>query len=290
MKNIKQTIFYISAIATISVCDINADAQEYCGKLKYVTTEDKAIITGYTGNPKVLNIPAEIDGKKVVEVRENAFYKCESLEKVILPDTVKFVGHHAFYECASLKQAELSENIYSIDEGCFSGCISLEKIEFPNSLKIIESDGFYNCYSLESVELPSEVEEIGDYAFANCTGLYDVKLGENTLSVGDYSFINCGNLGEINLPSSVSSIGSCAFGYSDNIPLGDFKIKGDTESLGKMYAESNNLEFENTDYKAKPKKISPIPAMAVIASGAGLLFFQFLERLRGFKRKYEFDS
>ncbi len=291
MNKLKKTISVISVMSSVLLCGMRTDAEEYCETIKYIITDDKAIVTGFTGNPKILNIPAKIDGKEVVQIRENAFYKCESLEKIILPDTVKFVGHHAFFNCTSLEEVELSDNIYSIDEGCFSGCISLEKISFSDNLKVIENDSFFNCQSLEKVEFPSGFEEIGDYAFADCKELSDISFGDKLMNIGDFAFFNCENLSEIRLPSAVTSIGGCAFGYSGEKPeiMGNFKIVGSEDSLGKIYAESNGMMFEDSEYKKSPKKISAVPVMAAIISGAGLLFFQFLEKLKGFKRKYEYE-
>lgn len=292
MRKTKFTAAFASAVIMFCVGN-NTDvaAKEYCGSLQYITTDGKAIITGFSGNPEILEIPEKIDGKDVVCIRENAFYKCETLEKIVLPDTVSFVGHHAFFECISLKEVYFSDNIYSIGEGCFSGCISLEKVDFPYNLKLIEENSFFNCQSLEEARLPVGIEEIGNYAFANCSELSDVDLGTKLLKIGDFCFYNCTELDEINLPSSVTAIGSCALGYTENLFdfENDFKIKGGDSSLGKVYAEGNGIEFENTNLKTVHRKISKVPAVLAIASGIGLLCFWFLEKLRGFERKYEYE-
>jgi len=292
MRKMKFATAFVSAVIMFCVGNnTNVAAKEYCGSLKYITTDGKAIITGFSGNPEILEIPEKIDGKEVVCVRENAFYKCRSLEKIVLPDTVSFVGHHAFYECTSLKEVYFSDNVYSLDEGCFSGCISLEKVDFPDNLKQIEEYVFFNCRSLKEVKLPVGVEEIGNYAFANCSELSEAELGTKLLKIGDFCFYNCGKLDEINIPLSVSAIGSCALGYTENLFdfENDFKIKGGDSSLGKIYAEGNGIEFESTNLKATQRKISHIPAVLAIASGIGLVCFWFLEKLKGFERKYEYE-
>ena len=47
--------------------------------------------------PKVLVIPAEIDGAPVVEIEKYVFsYDCSECEAIVLPDTVKYIDHSAF--------------------------------------------------------------------------------------------------------------------------------------------------------------------------------------------------
>ena len=184
----------------------------------------------------------------------------------------------------------LSDNIISIDEGCFSGCIALDKVALPDNLRVIDDKSFFNCKSLDDIVFPQKLEEIGDYAFANCGELSEVALYNTLLSIGEFSFFNCKKLKEIYIPDSVMNLGSCSFGYCENMRSSDsFKIKGTPESLGRIYAEGNDIAFESSESKKTTKKSSGIPALAVIASGTGLLFFQFLEKLKGFKRKYDYE-
>lgn len=290
MKKMKLIASLMAAAAVcMNMSDVNA--QKYYETLEYIIHDDKAVITGFEGNMQVLEIPAKIDGKDVVEIRENAFFKCSSLKKVTVPETVTFIGHHAFFGCTSLEEIMLSENIISIDEGCFSGCISLDKVTLPDNLRVIEDKSFYNCKSLDDIVFPHGLEEIGDYAFANCGELSEVTFYNKLMSIGEFSFYNCKGLGEVYIPDSVMSLGSCSLGFCEGKQgsCDDFKIKGTPQSLGKIYAEGNDIDFESSESKKTSKKTSGIPALAVIASGAGLLFFQFLEKLKGFKRKYEYE-
>jgi hypothetical protein len=54
------TFIYGSVVYSLPV-----NAEEYCNTLKYTATDNKIIITGYSGNPEVLNIPSRIEGKEV---------------------------------------------------------------------------------------------------------------------------------------------------------------------------------------------------------------------------------
>lgn len=266
----------ICLFSTMKVC-----GEEYCETLKYIIREDKAVITGYTGSPEVLIIPEKIEGKDVVGIRENAFYKCESLKEVSIPENVSFIGHHTFFECTSLEKVELSENLCSMGEGAFSGCISLSEIKLPENLKTVEEKSFYNCVNLKTVNCTRYVEDIENYAFANCFELENIYFGEKLMSIGDYAFAGCKNLDRVYIPDSVIDMGCCSFGYYDGSSKADtdFLISGSKNSLGKLYALNNNMKFENISEESNKENHSSVPAAATILSGAGLLLLRPISKI-----------
>lgn len=289
MKRNKIAAIIGAAAMTCSISFFKVSCEEYCDTLKYIIREDKAVITGYSGNPEKLVIPEKIDGKEVVGIRENAFYRCESLKEISLPQTAVFVGHHAFFECTSLEEAKLSDNIYSIGEGAFSGCISLSEVKLPQQLKTLEKGSFFNCVSLSEAELSSSVEEIGDYAFANCHSLETTEFGEKLMSVGDYAFAGCEDLGRVYIPDNVMNVGCGSFGYtvSGEKMKSDLTISGSDKSLGKLYAEENSVKYDNTDSREGEKKSSAVPVAMMIGSGIGLVLVKGVPKLKrlGVRRK-----
>ena len=49
-----------------------------------------------------LVIPAELDGHPVTTIGDYAFYYCESLTAVTIPDSVTYIGWDAFFDCPLL--------------------------------------------------------------------------------------------------------------------------------------------------------------------------------------------
>lgn len=94
---------------------------------------------------KVIEIPSEINGKKVVSINFQAFSSNTNLETITIPQTVESIGSWAFMDCSNLKQVKLNEGLKVIEDGAFSGCVALEEINLPDSL-----------------------EEIGEWAFSGC--------------------------------------------------------------------------------------------------------------------------
>lgn len=140
-------------------------------EFKYTLLEDGSItIDGYTGSPKTLEVPSEIDGYPVSAISSSAFTNKAELQKVILPDSVKTVGEYAFYNCTALKSVEAS------------------------GLRVIEQFGFYGCTNLKKVEWSSEVEKIGDSAFASCIHLRSLEVPTSCTYIGTDAFMACQSL------------------------------------------------------------------------------------------------
>ena len=54
-------------------------------------------ITDYTGSATTLIIPSQLDGYTVIRIGDSAFFKCDSLTSVTIPNSVTSIGWHAFY-------------------------------------------------------------------------------------------------------------------------------------------------------------------------------------------------
>ncbi len=119
------------------------------------------------------DIPAYIDGKKVVEICESAFYSNEFVKQVTIPATVETIGISAFAYCGSLREViiEKGGSPLTLPQFCFENCTDLKKISFGDREIYIDEYAFKNCTTLGKVYFPSTVREIGYNAFMNCEQL-----------------------------------------------------------------------------------------------------------------------
>ena len=106
------------------------------------------IIQKYKGHGNAIIIPEQIG--------RSAFYECEKLAAVFLPNGVKVIGEGAFEKCNALKEFQYPEGILVVKG--IKGCKSLEEVKFPQNPVIFE--GMEDCSAIKEIEIPSSVAEI----------------------------------------------------------------------------------------------------------------------------------
>ena len=131
----------------------------------YNALDDGTIeITSYSGSAENIVIPAQIDGKSVTRIGNNAFEK-SSAKEIVIPDSVTDIEQYAFEGCTSLSDITLPDSLTSIGLSAFVSCTALTDIALPDSLTYIDGFAFANCTSLKTVTVPASVTFIGGWAF-----------------------------------------------------------------------------------------------------------------------------
>ena len=121
----------------------------------YNALDDGTIeITGYSGSAENIVIPAQIDGKSVTRIGNNAFEK-SSAKEIVIPDSVTDIEQYAFEGCTSLSDITLPDSLTSIGLSAFESCTALTDIALPDSLTYIDGLAFANCTSLKTVTVPA---------------------------------------------------------------------------------------------------------------------------------------
>lgn len=157
-------------------------------------------------------IPAD-----VVEIGDNAFGYCWSVESVTIPQSVKRIGNYAFYDCGALSDVLIAEGVESIGDTAFASCDVLESVTIPNSVTTVGASLFISCENLASVEIGAGITRLENRMFDSCYMLADVTIPESVTSIGKEVFMNCKSLESITLPSSIVSVGESAFYSCENL-------------------------------------------------------------------------
>ena len=215
MKIIKKSLSALLALVMLLSITAGVDLSAYAatsGDYTYEVLDDGTVeITGYTGTASSISIPGTIGGKKVTSIGEGAFWACESLASVTIPNSVTSIGKDAFVNCTSLTSVTLPNSVTSIGKDAFLGCHSLSSVTIPNSVTSIGEGAFLGCHSLTSVTIPNSVTSIGDEAFLGCHSLSSVTIPNSVTSIGEDAFWACESLSSVTIPNSVTSIGKDAF-------------------------------------------------------------------------------
>ena len=84
---------------------------------------------------------------------------------------VKVIGDWAFWDCEFLTNINIPNSVTTIGEQAFGGCDSLVNINIPNSVTTIEKYAFASCKSLTNINIPNSVTTIEYRAFCGCENL-----------------------------------------------------------------------------------------------------------------------
>lgn len=203
-----------------------------------------ASIGGYRGTSPVVNIPATIDGYEVRQIYSYVFEDCTTITKVIIPDSVTYIGYNAFKGCTNLVSVKLPSGLTQISGNLFGNCSSLISVDIPNGVTKIDYGAFYGCSSLTSIVIPSTVTSMGFAVFSGCTSLTSITIPNGVASIGSSTFSRCTSLTSITIPNSVTSIDDSAFYECSK--LSNVVIPNDVTSIGSSaFSGCTNLASVN---------------------------------------------
>ena len=148
----------------------------------------------------------------VEKIGYGAFYHCDSLREVSIPDSVQEISASAFGMTPWLTQTRTEDYPYLIvGDGIliyYAGTDSV--VNIPEGVKQISAEVFKDHMGITAVNIPASVEVIGDAAFSGCRNLKTVNGAMGVQKIGDRAFQNC-PLSQIVIPESVAVIGLAAY-------------------------------------------------------------------------------
>lgn len=273
----KSFIVFLSVALLLTLVQVAAVAEDNLkyGVLTYEVSGNEIIITDCddSANGKI-EIPKEIDSKPVTCIGAMAFYRCQSIESVVVPDSVFTIGDRAFTGCYALSTVDMSDNVTSIGASAFDECVALESIDLTDSITVIGESAFYscsklkeitipagveslmgtfgNCIALKEVTVPSKVKIVGYHTFSYCRGLESVVFEEGVTELYDYAVVGCNSLKSVTLPSTIEKIGLRAF--AEDVQLEDVYFNGTQEEWEAIeFAEGNDPLLNATIHFAAPE-------------------------------------
>lgn len=146
-----------------------------------------------------------------------AFYHCDKLGEVTLPDTVTCVEPKAFSHTLWVNSFLEGENTAGEGDFLITGGVlaayrgNAAEVTVPQGVRVIAGEVFQNHTEIEKLSLPDTVQVVGEAAFDGCTALRQLEIGAGVKEIKDRAFL--GNaMEEISLPASVEKVGLQAFG------------------------------------------------------------------------------
>ena len=189
-------------------------------------------------------------GYGVTTIGDYAFWDCDSLTSITIPDSVTSIGVDAFNSCDGLTSITIPNSIWFIGKDAFARCENLPSITIPNSVTSIGESAFRECHALANIKvaddnrifdsrnncnaiirtadnsliqgckntvIPNSVTSIGESAFVYCKNLTSITIPDSVTNIGAHAFYACHGLTSITIPNSVTNIGISAFGYCNSL-------------------------------------------------------------------------
>ena len=213
-----------------------------------VNDDDTVTIVTYPwGKNKIINVPLEIDGRKVTIISEHAFSQCDAVS-INIPEGVQSIESEAFSDCRKLVSISLPETLDTIGDHAFSQNTNLQKINMPMSIESMGMNPFSDCMSLSTIDIspfhpgftimdgvlfdkcmerliwfpmtyecktyciPEGVKTLDDSAFYRVYELSCVYIPESVSIIGNNSFRLCESLEEVEVTAAgLTRIGDGAF-------------------------------------------------------------------------------
>ncbi len=185
-------------------------------------TEGYYTYTVYSGEASIIDcdesisgdveIPSTLGGYPVVRIGRKAFYNCNDIISLVIPEGVEEIesGHYeenfwetiiysAFFGCKSLESVLFPSSLIYIGAYAFMGCNKLKNITFATEgkLAVIGSYAFYSCSGVEDFDIPDSVDDIGEEAFSYCTSLTSIIIPCSVTNIDDSAFAGCNNLEKV---------------------------------------------------------------------------------------------
>ncbi len=165
----------------------------------------------YNGLETEVVVPSTYNNRNVVAIgyenTDGGFFYCDQIEKITLPNTIKYMGLNIFKECTSLATVDY---LGTIDQWAMINFANQDS----NPLCFVE-----NVY-IDGNELPTEL---------NLT---------TATKIGSYAFYDC-NITNVSIPNTCTSVGVCSLAYNN---ITHVTIPERLTSFGEGWLYENEIE------------------------------------------------
>ena len=237
-------------------------------KLDYKISDHQIEITSFTKTTSAsavgVIIPSTINGYNVTSIGKFAFYCCDGISSIVMPDTVISLGDYSFSTCSNLKTVTLSRNLSSEKSGgyLFYNSTSIETVYVPENMidqtfidhfnyhldTVIKGSVNNSQYRLDyEIPIKDRNATITKYnANANASDnvtvtIPDTILGRNVTKIATGAF-SSSNVYQVIMSNNITTLESWSFyGCANLKKLTVSKNVSCAQSGGYLFTGCNNL-------------------------------------------------
>lgn len=195
---------------SLSKINVNSENSSFCSNDGVLFNKNNSRLIFYPKGRKETkyNIPYG-----TLEICESAFYNCDILTEISIPNTLETIGGMAFMSCTSLTSINLPDSVENIGHLAFSDCTSLSTITLSKNIVNLGGEVFSNTKYIKNPDnWENDVIYIGNYLIeAKRTVADNYLIKPNTKIIASFSFYGCSSLTTITIPSTVKNVGEYSF-------------------------------------------------------------------------------
>lgn len=135
-------------------------------------------------------------------IQQKAFYGCNKIVKMHIPNTITQIEDNAFDWCVNLEEANIPNGVKSIGRFAFERT-GIKEVTIPSSVTEIRSEAFEECYYLERVN----ISDLSAWCKIN---FYDNLSNPLSYSTSRF-YVNGKEIKDLVIPKDITEINSNAF-------------------------------------------------------------------------------
>lgn len=246
--------------------------------IEEINGRESATVKGVVGDPLSVEIPRQVivgDRAVLVEKIGERCFIGKSVKVIKLPDTINVLEESAFEHCRELEKISIPQTIKYIPARCFLSDRQLKIKDFPSSIVEVDTCGFQGV-DFGHLNLSSNVKKVGWDAFKMCN-LKSLHANEGLEQIGIGAFRLNPTLESVDLPTTVKIMESGVFRDCKDIKtfviravvpphIPEYTPEGEQEYFApnvldtmKLFVPKDSIElYRNHKIWGQIKNISPI--------------------------------
>ncbi len=264
----------------IPVTGIGYHAFWECTSLKEVTIPQSVTSIGDKAFYDCRGLTSVTIPQSVTSIGDHAFDECIHLKTLSFGENsfgenietnIKTIGNYAFFHCNDLESVTIPQSVTSIGREAFRFCNKMESLAINGAIESMGIGAFAGCISLKTLSLGENIKMIGNSAFDSCTNidLTNVTIPEKVTTIGPGTFSYCTHLEYIMLPAGLTTFKDKLIGCPAGNPNGAIYYKNYKAAADALLADNDDNSNIDDNHKLRKRNFLYLCKVTFDAKGGG---------------------
>ena len=252
-----------------------------CTSLKEVTIPQSVTSIGDKAFYDCRGLTSVTIPQSVTSIGDHAFDECIHLKTLSFGENsfgenietnIKTIGNYAFFHCNDLESVTIPQSVTSIGREAFRFCNKMESLAINGAIESMGIGAFAGCISLKTLSLGENIKMIGNSAFDSCTNidLTNVTIPEKVTTIGPGTFSYCTHLEYIMLPAGLTTFKDKLIGCPAGNPNGAIYYKNYKAAADALLADNDDNSNIDDNHKLRKRNFLYLCKVTFDANGGEL--------------------